>query len=103
MHWAAYLNREISLCYLLAWGGNPNSEDFEGNTPLHLSVMQNNDHGEQTRCIRILLLKGAERGVKNAKGEIPADKIAEDSLMGDELRKILVRIFISLDRKSLSI
>lgn len=25
LHWAAYLNKEVALCYLLAWGANPNS------------------------------------------------------------------------------
>ena len=24
LHWAAYLNKEVSLCFLLAWGANPN-------------------------------------------------------------------------------
>lgn len=25
LHWAAYLNKEVSLCFLLAWGANPNA------------------------------------------------------------------------------
>lgn len=39
LHWASYLNKEVALTYLLAWGGNPNKKDAEGNTPLHLSIL----------------------------------------------------------------
>lgn len=39
LHWAAYLNKEIALTYLLAWGANVNSQDAERNTPLHLAVI----------------------------------------------------------------
>lgn len=39
LHWAAYLNKEISLTYLLAWGAQVNSQDTENNTPLHLAVL----------------------------------------------------------------
>lgn len=39
LHWSAYLNKEISLSYLLAWGADANVIDIEQNTPLHLSVV----------------------------------------------------------------
>lgn len=39
LHWAAYLNKEISLTYLIAWGANVNAQDAERNTPLHLAVI----------------------------------------------------------------
>lgn len=38
LHWAAFLDKEISLCYLLSWGANPNAQDKDLNTPLHLCV-----------------------------------------------------------------
>jgi len=39
LHWAAYLNKEIALTYLIAWGANVNAQDTENNTPLHLAVL----------------------------------------------------------------
>ena len=90
LHWAAYLNKEVSLCYLLAWGANPNVQDMDGNTPLHLAVMRNPDHGYQTRCIRILLLKGAEWGIENYWEETPMHKIHPEAANRTEIEAILV-------------
>ena len=39
LHWAAYLNKEIALTYLIAWGANVNAQDAERNAPLHLAVL----------------------------------------------------------------
>jgi len=39
LHWAAFLNKENSLTYLLAWGADPSIQDIDNNTPLHLSVI----------------------------------------------------------------
>jgi ankyrin repeat protein len=58
LHWSAYLNKEISLTYLIAWGANVNAQDAEQNTPLHLAVLTA-ERVQETRCTKILLLKGA--------------------------------------------
>lgn len=39
LHWAAFLSRENALTFLLAWGADPNLQDIDNNTPLHLSVI----------------------------------------------------------------
>jgi ankyrin repeat protein len=39
LHWSAYLNKEIALTYLVAWGANVDAQDAEKNTPLHLAVL----------------------------------------------------------------
>ena len=77
LHWAAYLQHEVGLCFLLAWGANPNLYDKDGNTPLHLAVLRSKN---STRCVRILLLKGASRAVINHNGEWPIDKAETDEL-----------------------
>lgn len=63
LHWAAFLNKENALTYLLAWGANPNLQDIDNNTPLHLSVILSWKTGN-TRNVKLLLLKGALRNIK---------------------------------------
>lgn len=87
LHWAAYLNKEISLTYLIAWGANVNAQDAEKNTPLHLAVLTS-ERVQETRCAKILLLKGAKRNLRNEKGETPRDVIQEGT-MKNELQFIL--------------
>lgn len=64
LHWAAFLNKENALTYLLAWGADPNKQDIDNNTPLHLSVILA-CRGGNTRNIKLLLLKGASRKITN--------------------------------------
>lgn len=50
-----------------------NKKDSEGNTPLMLAVTYGN-----TRIVRRLLIKGANRYLKNGEGKLPID-IARES------------------------
>lgn len=87
LHWAAFLNKEIALSYLLAWGAEVSAEDTDHNTPLHLAV-DTAEKVKETRCAKILLLKGADRDIKNSRGNKPIDLIRRGD-MEEELRSIL--------------
>lgn len=87
LHWAAYLNKEVALTYLLAWGANVNAQDAEKNTPLHLAVLTS-EKVQETRWVKILLLKGAQRNLANNRGETPRD-LVKDGDMAPELHQIL--------------
>jgi len=88
LHWAAFLNKENSLTYLLAWGADPNVLDIDKNTPLHLSVLLAWTTG-MTRNVKLLLLKGAKRGIKNIQKESPLDLVQEGDNGANELKSLL--------------
>ena len=87
LHWAAYLNNEVSLSFLIAWGSKINSVDKEDNTPLHLTVLVA-ERVRDTRWIKILLMKGADRNILNKNGMKPID-IVQEGDMKNELKDIL--------------
>jgi ankyrin repeat protein len=74
LHWAAYLYKEVSLSFLLAWGADIHCQDAEQMTPLHLAVLSSCEN-EDTRCTKILLLKGADRNKRNEDGKRPIDTV----------------------------
>lgn len=67
LHWACYSQSEIALSYLLAWGPDLNIKDQEGFTPLHLAV-KSVDAIESTRPVRFLLIRGADKTLRDNKG-----------------------------------
>jgi ankyrin repeat protein len=86
LHWAVIEGNEIAATYLLSWGADINKKDWFGNTPLHLSVY----HAEKelnTRLTKILLLKGADRNIKNSKGKTAQEVITQDGEIVKELNK----------------
>ena len=87
LHWAAYLDEEITMAYLLAWGADINASDKVGNTPLHLSVVSS-EYAKSTRCTKLLLLRGARRDTRNNNGHRPIDLVKTSSVEGD-LRSML--------------
>ena len=87
LHWAAYLNKEITLSYLIAWGARINAFEIEGNTPLHLAVVSS-EIVKDARCVKILLLKGASREFRNYNGHRPID-LVKTGVKERELRSIL--------------
>lgn len=88
LHWAAFLNKENALTYLLAWGADPNLQDIDNNTPLHLSVILSCRTGN-TRNVKLLLLKGASRDVRNNDSYRPIDLVNTDVNKAGELRSLL--------------
>ena len=87
LHWAAYLNYEIMLSFLIAWGANINCTDKEGNTPLHLSVMIS-ERMRDLRWVKILLMRGADRNMVNDSKMRPID-LVQSGDMHDDLITIL--------------
>ncbi|CAI2360459.1 unnamed protein product [Moneuplotes crassus] len=88
LHWAAFLNKENALTYLLAWGADPNRQDIDNNTPLHLSVISA-CRGTKTLNIKLLLLKGASRTLTNNDLCTPLDLVKAGDHLENELREIL--------------
>lgn len=74
LHWACFRQSEIALGYLLAWGPDLNKQDGDGLTPLHLAV-KNVDISENTRSVRLILLRGASKTIKDKNGLIPMDLV----------------------------
>lgn len=68
LHWAAYMNSENVVAYILSESdfNGLNKRDKEGNTPLMLAVTYGN-----TRVARKLLIKGANRRIKNNDSKTP--------------------------------
>ena len=87
LHQAVFEGSEISVSFLIAWGANINAQDSDGHTPLHLAV----DYAEResnSRIVKLLLLKGADKKIKSNKGKTPRDIINQSELRG-ELLEIL--------------
>ena len=90
LHWACYSHSEIALTYLLAWEPNLNLQDHEGQTPLHLAV-RSVETMQTTRLVRFVMLRGAERDIKDKNGKIPIEltnTVTEDNLR-QELERML--------------
>lgn len=74
VHWACYSQSEIALCYLLAWKPNLDLQDKEGYTALHLAVKNVEELGS-CRSVRALIYKGANKSIKDKKGNLPIDYV----------------------------
>jgi len=60
------------VAYLLAWDAEVNAEDASGLTPLHLAIKASEEL-KSTRSVRHLLIKGADRNMKDKMGRTPMD------------------------------
>lgn len=67
LHWACYSRSEDALSYLLALGPDLSAKDQKGYTPLHLAV-KSVEQLKSTRPVRALLIKGADRSIKDNEG-----------------------------------
>ena len=76
LHWASYMNSEQALTFLLSCPdlSTLDNKDNEGSTPLMMAVMYGN-----TRIVRKLLLKGANRYIKNNAGFYPIQVAKQNS------------------------
>jgi len=62
--------------YLLSFGADPDLQDSKGLTPLHLAVKTSEDN-RTTRTIKQLLVKGADRHIRDKAGKRAVDFVNE--------------------------
>ena len=74
LHWAAFAGAELALSYIVAWDCDINSIDAKGLTPLHLAVKSSEDL-RSTKSIKQLLIKGADRNIRDFQGKKPIDLV----------------------------
>jgi ankyrin repeat protein len=100
LRWVSYplVNKSIfraesSVAYLLAWNSDVNGIDCNGLTPLHLAIKAAEDL-KSSRSVRHLLIKGADRQIKDNAGRSPMDIVKEIRVktLHDELATYLVSI-----------
>jgi ankyrin repeat protein len=71
-----YNRAESSVAYLLAWKSDVNSVDSNGLAPLHLAIKAAEDL-KSSRSVRHLLIKGADRKLKDKMGRTALDIVKE--------------------------
>lgn len=74
---------------MIKLGANPNAQDVEGNTPLHLCLKilaeDETKNFEKLKNIgKELLFSGASRSITNAHGQLPIDLLNINKEMLDE-------------------
>jgi palmitoyltransferase len=87
LHWAAFAGAELALSYIVAKGADVNCQDIKGLTPLHLAV-RSSQESFQSRCIRTLMLKGANPTIEAGDGKKPQNYLDEF-----DIRQPLIRDF----------
>ncbi|CAK79451.1 unnamed protein product (macronuclear) [Paramecium tetraurelia] len=81
LHWAAYSGSYNAVNFLISWNANLNLQDTDTSvTPLHLATMQAN-----SRIVRKLLMKGADRSIKDSNGKTPLDLAIENDFKTVEI------------------
>lgn len=86
LHWACCAGSDTASYYLQSWGVDVNAKDFLGYTPLHLAIRYSSRF-PNTRAIKELLIKGADRDAVEKDGKRPVD-ILEDLARERELNGI---------------
>lgn len=94
LHWAAFSGAELTLNYIIAWGGDLDAQDSRGLTPLHLAVKSYKEN-RSTKGIKQLLIKGASRNALDFDTKKPVDYLAvpqpgeRPDQLANEIRKLL--------------
>jgi ankyrin repeat protein len=81
---------------LLMLGADPNIQDHEGNTPLHIIMLKEDDH----ECVPIMdeLIKfNAKVNVKNGKGETPLHWVGKERIKSEQFIDYRSRYHVLLD------
>jgi hypothetical protein len=95
MHWACYCASDTAIYYLNSWSCDVNIKDHQGNTPLHIAVCSAHKFSEVSnlRAIKELLIKGANRDLKNKEGQKPIDLALtiEDLKLRERVAELLGR------------
>jgi len=84
LHWAASFGYEVTIGYLIAWGADINSVDYKGLTPLHITVKNFRKNRSATRCVKQLLMKGANKNAVDFNNKKPIDYILNQTT-GDKV------------------
>ncbi|CDW73662.1 dhhc zinc finger domain containing protein [Stylonychia lemnae] len=98
LHWAAFAGAELSLSYILAWEADIDSIDSKGLTALHLAVKSSEDIGS-TKGIKLLLVKGANKTIKDKYGQKPIDLLDSFS-QSDKSKKLAQELTTLLQDQS---
>jgi len=90
LHWAWYAGAENAVSYLMAYGADPNLQDIDGYTSLHLAI-KSCESTKSTRIVKQLLFWGADRNFTNSDGLKPIDFVKEISInhIAADLNKVL--------------
>ena len=94
LHWAASDNSYFALQYLLALGANIDAVDNKGVSALHLAVKESIED-KNSRCIRLLLKRGADSTIRDNFGKTPKDIV--ETFKQDDFKEELLTL---LDRDS---
>ncbi len=89
LHFATISLQLKNVQALIKLGANPNAQDVEGNTPLHLCLKilaeEENRNFEKLKNIgKELLFSGASRSIMNAHGQLAIDLLDANKEMLDE-------------------
>ena len=85
------------MSYIVAWNTDINAQDAKGLTALHLAVKSSEDI-RSTKGVKLLLIKGADRNIKDNQGKKPIDLIEQfidnpkNRGLENELAKLLVKL-----------
>lgn len=96
LHWACYSGSEVALGYLLAWNTDLNARDVDGYTPLHVAVKAT-EKLQSSRPLRCLLVKGADRSIKDNKGRTAQDLAKElKGIESIDLQREIVKMLVGI-------
>ena len=76
LHWAAFAGAELTMSYIVSMNSQIDAVDSKGLNALHLAVKSAEDI-RSTKGIKLLLIKGVERNIKDMQGHRPIDLVSQ--------------------------